>query len=101
MSILTVNEAGSISAAPIARPADRGGLPAPEKRQRLVVARFGMVAYKFVERLAALEALERYAVTVIGEKPHLAYDRVRLTGWLALERAAGYPGHRRQSGVLH
>ena len=49
---------------------------------RLVVTGFGMVGYKLVERLAALDALWRYDVTVVGEEPHPAYDRVRLTEWL-------------------
>ena len=49
---------------------------------RLVVAGFGMVGFKLVERLAALDALWRYDVTVVGEERHPAYDRVRLTEWL-------------------
>ena len=57
-------------------------LTAGGQRQRLVVAGFGMVAHKLVERLAALEALGEYSVTVIGEEPCAAYDRVHLTGWL-------------------
>ena len=56
-------------------------IPEPEGR-RLVVAGFGMVAFKLVERLAALDALGRHEVTVIGEEPYPAYDRVHLTGWL-------------------
>ena len=41
-----------------------------------------MVGHKLVERLAALGATWRYDVTIIGEEPHAAYDRVRLTEWL-------------------
>lgn len=52
------------------------------RRKRLVVAGFGMVAHKLVDRLAALEALGEYAVTIIGEEPYAAYNRVHLTGWL-------------------
>ena len=52
------------------------------QRRRLVVAGFGMVAHKLVERLVALEALGEYAVTIIGEEPYAAYNRVHLTGWL-------------------
>ena len=59
----------------------QGPIPGPEGRRRLVVAGFGMVAYKLVERLAAFEALGLYEVTVIGEEPYPAYDRVHLTGW--------------------
>jgi len=40
-----------------------------------------MVAHRFVERLAVLGGTERFAVTVIGEEPRPAYDRVRLTAW--------------------
>ena len=54
--------------------------PAPS-RARLVVAGFGMVGHKLVERLAALGAIWRYDVTIVGEEQHPAYDRVRLTEW--------------------
>ena len=53
-----------------------------EPRRRLVVAGFGMTGFKLVERLAALGALDRFAVTVVGEEPYPAYDRVHLTEWL-------------------
>ena len=76
---------------------------APEQCQRLVVVGFGMVAYKFVECLAALEVLGRYAVTIIGEEPHPAYDRVRLTEWLdhrdAQRLALGRPGWSEALGI--
>jgi len=65
----------------MARPGEQGALPAGQGK-RLVVAGFGMVAYKLVERLDALGALGRYAVTIIGEEPGPAYDRVHLTEWL-------------------
>ena len=58
------------------------GRPASGRPARLVVVGFGMVGHKLLERLAALDALRRYDVTVIGEEPYPAYDRVRLTGWL-------------------
>ncbi len=74
-----------------------------EGRPRLVVAGFGMVAYKLVERLAALEALGRYDVTVIGEEPHPAYDRIHLSGWLghrdSRRLALGRPGWSRELGI--
>ena len=54
-------------------------LPPPP---RLVVAGFGLAGYKLVARLAALGVAGRYDVTVVGEEPHPAYDRVRLTEWL-------------------
>ena len=64
------------------QPGEQGNLAVAERRQRLVVAGFGMVAYKLVERLAALGALGGYAVIIIGEEPYPAFDRVHLTGWL-------------------
>lgn len=59
-----------------------GASAAPAERERLVVVGFGMVGFRFVERLHDLGALSRYAVTIIGEEPRPAYDRVRLTQWL-------------------
>ena len=41
-----------------------------------------MVGHKLVDRLASLGALNRFSVTVVGEEPYPAYDRVRLTEWL-------------------
>ncbi len=46
----------------------------------IVVVGFGMVAHRFVARLRALGGLEWHTVTVIGEEPCAAYDRVHLTG---------------------
>ena len=81
----------------------QGAIPGPEGRRRLVVVGFGMVAYKLVERLAALEALGRYEVTVIGEEPYPAYDRVHLTGWLEhrdrQRLVLGRPGWLQASGI--
>ena len=64
------------------------GPNASSRRARLVVVGFGMVGYKLLERLAALDALRRYDVTVIGEEAYPAYDRLRLTGWLEHRDAA-------------
>ena len=50
----------------------------------LIVIGNGMAAAKFAEELAA-RALGRYAVAVIGEEPHLAYNRVLLSSVLAKE----------------
>ncbi len=74
--------AGIQDSASSAQFTEEGKLPPPERRQRLVVVGFGMVAYRLIDRLAALEALGQYAVTVIGEEPYPAYNRVHLTGWL-------------------
>ena len=48
-------------------------------RQRLVVLGNGMVGYKFCEALMALGGGDLYEVTVFGEEPRPAYDRVNLT----------------------
>ena len=68
-----------------------------------MVAGFGMVGHKLIERLAALGAIWRYDVTVIGEEPHPAYDRVRLTEWLdhrnAARLALARPGWADELGV--
>jgi nitrite reductase [NAD(P)H] large subunit len=50
----------------------------------LIVVGNGMAAAKLAEELAAC-ALGRYAVAVIGEEPHLAYNRVLLSSVLAKE----------------
>ena len=41
-----------------------------------------MVALKLVERLADLDALDRFEITLIGDEPYPAYDRIHLTEWL-------------------
>jgi nitrite reductase (NADH) large subunit len=46
---------------------------------RLVVVGHGMVGHRLLEELVALGAHERWAVTVFGEEPVVAYDRVRLS----------------------
>ncbi|MDR6955283.1 nitrite reductase (NADH) large subunit [Ancylobacter sp. 3268] len=56
-------------------------------REPVVVIGNGMAAAKFCEELTAL-APERFALTVIGAEPHLAYNRVLLSSLLAGEVAA-------------
>ncbi|MCZ0952818.1 MAG: FAD-dependent oxidoreductase [Gammaproteobacteria bacterium] len=53
-----------------------------ERPQRLVIVGFGMVGSKLVERLTALDVLERFHITLVGEEPYRAYDRIHLTEWL-------------------
>jgi nitrite reductase (NADH) large subunit len=48
-------------------------------KQRVVVAGHGMVGHRLLEELVSLGAHERLAITVFGEEPVLAYDRVRLS----------------------
>ena len=52
------------------------------KRKRVVVDGLGMVGIAFIEKLLKLDLKRReYDVTVIGEEPHLAYNRVGLTSF--------------------
>ena len=66
----------------VGRAQEHGDTLLPASRERLVVVGFGIAAYRFIERLGQLGALDRYDVTVLGEEPHPAYNRVRLTEWL-------------------
>ena len=47
--------------------------------QRLVVIGNGMVGHRFCERVVELGVHEEFAVTVFGEEPRPAYDRVHLS----------------------
>jgi nitrite reductase (NADH) large subunit len=55
---------------------------------RLVVIGNGPVGHKFLESIVADESANKYAITVIGEEPHVAYDRVQLTKWFQTREAA-------------
>ncbi|KKY34913.1 putative nitrite reductase [Diaporthe ampelina] len=51
-------------------------------RKKIVVVGLGMVGIAFVEKLLKLDARAReYDITVIGDEPHLAYNRVGLTSF--------------------
>lgn len=51
-------------------------------RRKLVVVGLGMVGVAFIEKLLKLDTRSReYDVVVIGEEPHLAYNRVGLTSF--------------------
>ncbi|RYP60167.1 hypothetical protein DL769_008237 [Monosporascus sp. CRB-8-3] len=55
---------------------------ATDKRKRVVVVGLGMVGIAFVEKLLKLDARAReYDIVVIGDEPHLAYNRVGLTSF--------------------
>ena len=47
--------------------------------RRLVVVGNGMVGWKFCDRLTSSDTAGRYRLTVFGDEPRAAYDRVRLT----------------------
>lgn len=57
-------------------------LPNGIGRKRVVVVGLGMVGIAFIEKLMKLDVKRReYEVVVIGEEPHLAYNRVGLTSF--------------------
>ncbi|KAK5113696.1 hypothetical protein LTR62_003323 [Meristemomyces frigidus] len=57
-------------------------LPKDTQRRRIVVVGLGMVGISFIEKLMKFDVKRReYDVMVIGEEPHLAYNRVGLTSF--------------------
>lgn len=72
-----------------------------QHRPRLLIVGNGMVGYKFCEHLVARGGPQRFAITVLGEEPRPAYDRVHLTSYfsgrsaddLLLARAEWYAEH--------
>ncbi len=61
-----------------------GTKPAPRSSattQRVVVIGNGLVGHRFVESLVALDQDRKIAITVFGEEPRLAYDRVQLSAY--------------------
>ncbi|KAF2101437.1 nitrite reductase [Rhizodiscina lignyota] len=57
-------------------------LPNGTGRKRIVVVGLGMVGIAFIEKLMKLDIKRReYDIVVIGEEPHLAYNRVGLTSF--------------------
>ena len=68
------------------------------KKQKIVVVGNGMVSVRFCEKLLEYDTNNRFHITVLGEEPRPAYDRVQLTSFfekdsadeLLLEPAAWY-----------
>lgn len=52
-------------------------------KKRLVVVGNGMVGHAFVDKLVNSPAFADYAVTVFGEEPRVAYDRVYLSSFFS------------------
>lgn len=52
-------------------------------RTRVVVVGNGMAGFRFVQELTALDRERRFAVTVVGDEPGAAYNRVLLSNVLA------------------
>jgi nitrite reductase (NADH) large subunit len=50
-------------------------------RKQLVVVGHGMVGHRFVESAISRGLTETYDITVLGEEPRPAYDRVALTSY--------------------
>ncbi|WP_298765265.1 nitrite reductase large subunit NirB [uncultured Polaribacter sp.] len=47
--------------------------------EKIIVIGNGMVGYKFCEKFVAQEASKNFSITVFGEEPRPAYDRVHLS----------------------
>ncbi|WP_344977077.1 nitrite reductase large subunit NirB [Compostibacter hankyongensis] len=52
-------------------------------RKKLVVIGNGMVGHKFCEKLKEKDRHNEFEITVFGEEPHRAYDRVHLSEYFA------------------
>ncbi|MFV8340986.1 nitrite reductase large subunit NirB [Flavobacterium sp. XS2P39] len=50
---------------------------------KVIVVGNGMVGYKFCEKFVAKSGQEEYQITVFGEEPRRAYDRVHLSEYFA------------------
>ena len=50
---------------------------------KVIVVGNGMVGYKFCEKFIAKSGHEEYQITVFGEEPRRAYDRVHLSEYFA------------------
>ena len=51
--------------------------------KKIIVVGNGMVGYKFCEKLIAKESRSHFSITVFGEEPRPAYDRVHLSEYFA------------------
>ncbi|MCO5971202.1 nitrite reductase large subunit NirB [Actinoallomurus soli] len=60
---------------------------------RLVVVGHGPAAHRLVEALRERDSAGRWRITVVGEEPRAAYDRVALTSYLTDDADLGYPPH--------
>ncbi|KAI2607988.1 nitrite reductase [Hypoxylon sp. NC1633] len=72
------------------------------KRTKLVVVGLGMVGIAFIEKLLKLDVRAReYDVVVIGEEPHLAYNRVGLTSFFSHRKVENLYLNPREWYALH
>ncbi|RDE18095.1 nitrite reductase large subunit [Motiliproteus coralliicola] len=72
-------------------------------KQQMIVIGNGMVGHHFVEQFLASDAAADYQLTVFGEEPHVAYDRVHLSDYFngsdADALCLAKPGFYDQDGV--
>ena len=59
--------------------------------QQIVVVGNGMVGHKLVEELVGCDLHRRHRITILGEEPRPAYDRVHLSAWFGGTNADGSP----------
>lgn len=74
-----------------------------KNKTRLLVIGNGMVGHKFLESLVKSGRREDFEITVFGEEPHAAYDRVHLseyyTGRSAEDLTMPTPGYYEENGI--
>ncbi|MCS6822777.1 MAG: nitrite reductase large subunit NirB [Cytophagaceae bacterium] len=51
--------------------------------KKIIVAGNGMVGYKFCEKLISKSGTDKFQITVLGEEPRPAYDRVHLSEYFS------------------
>lgn len=61
---------------------------AENNKPHLVVVGNGMVGHHFIEQFVAKAEAESYQISVFGEEPHIAYDRVHLSEYFTGKDAA-------------
>lgn len=57
-------------------------------KQKIIVIGNGMVGHKFCEKLTAKGGSDTYDITVFGEEPRIAYDRVHLSEYFMPDKTA-------------
>ena len=57
-------------------------------KQRLLIVGNGPVGHQFIESIVESGQSDQFDITVIGEEPRSAYDRVHLTAWFETREAA-------------
>lgn len=74
-----------------------------DRTSNLIVVGNGMVGHKLVEALVDAGGLDHWRVTVFGEEPRPAYDRVALSSWFtgttADELCVVAPGYYEEHGI--